>query len=450
MPSVKKRWLNSLALKILLAFIAGALLSIGLLILTGMVVKERLPGMDLTDYTQALARALQFDQHGNPVGFTQGDQYPLWIYQSLSEDVAYRILDEKGHVVLMSPGAQAWPPIAHITAPQEGSFSFTRNGVVYDGVTAQYSHQGRRGFIQMTASSRIIDFLHRGFALPFIRFGIELFSLVLLVVFGFCAWITLKYSLRPLRQASADAAMISPRSLDARLQTQGMPGEILPLIDSFNQALARLEKGYRSQQDFLAKAAHELKTPLTLLRAELELMDDRAGVREPLLMQVEHLARQVQQLLLLAEASEPLSYHFVPLDVAEVTRDSLQFLQPIAEEAHVSLSLVVSDDAVVWHADRGALFTLLKNLMENAIQHAPAESDVRTEITAGCITVRDYGPGVTQDALPLLFSRFWRGAHRRDSGAGLGLAICHEIALAHGWQLAAENAQPGLRLALKR
>ncbi len=119
-PSVKKRWLNSLALKILLAFIAGALLSIGLLILTGMVVKERLPGMDLTDYTQALARALQFDQHGNPVGFTQGDQYPLWIYQSLSEDVAYRILDEKGRVMLMSPGAQARPPIAGITAPQEG------------------------------------------------------------------------------------------------------------------------------------------------------------------------------------------------------------------------------------------------------------------------------------------------------------------------------------------
>ncbi len=132
-------------------------------------------------------------------------------------------------------------------------------------------------------------------------------------------------------------------------------------------------------------------------------MDDRAGVREPLLMQVEHLARQFSNFCC-SPTSEPLSYHFVPLDVAEVTRDSLQFLQPIAEEAHVSLSLVVSDEAVMWHADRGALFTLLKNLMENAIQHAPAESDVRTEITAGCITVRDYGPGVTQDAAIAVFT----------------------------------------------
>lgn len=102
----------------------------------------------------------------------------------------------------------------------------------------------------------------------------------------------------------------------------------------------------------------------------------------------------------------------------------------------------------MWNADRGALFTLLKNLMENAIQHAPAGSDVHVDINAQTITLRDYGPGVAIDELPLLFTRFWRGTHRRDSGAGLGLAICQEIAVAHGWTLTAKNVQPGLLLRL--
>lgn len=134
--------------------------------------------------------------------------------------------------------------------------------------------------------------------------------------------------------------------------------------------------------------------------------------------------------------------------MADVARDSARFLQRIAEEARVNLSLTFRSVAVVWNADRGALFTLLKNLMENAIQHAPAGSDVHIEIHAQAITLRDWGPGVAGDELPLLFTRFWRGAHRRDSGAGLGLAICQEIAVAHGWSLTAENAQPGLRLRL--
>lgn len=105
-------------------------------------------------------------------------------------------------------------------------------------------------------------------------------------------------------------------------------------------------------------------------------------------------------------------------------------------------------DDVVWKADRGALFTLLKNLLENVIQHAPAGTAVSVDIQSDMVTVRDCGPGVDAAQLPLLFERFWRGAHRRDHGAGLGLAICQEIALTHGWRLTAERAEPGLRFRL--
>lgn len=446
----KATWFNSLAFKILLAYVAGALLSIALLVLGNAIVRDRLPGMDLGDRALVLAEALRFDSNGQPVGVVSDDANSFWIYDSLGQETAYRVLDGNGKVVLMSSGARAWPDNEDMARLARHSFQFTLEGEPYHGATVPFVKDGTTWFIQLTASSRIVEFLHREFALPFIQLGIIVFSFLLLFVFGLCAYVSLKYSLRPLREASAAAAAISPRSLDERLRMDGMPSEIIPLIDSFNHALERIEKGFRIQQEFLAKAAHELKTPLTLLRTELELMDDDTGMCPSLLAYVEHLSRQVQQLLLLAEASEAASYQFIEVDVHEAVRDAVSFLQRLADDADVRLTIVAAHEGIRWQADRGAFFTLLKNLIENAIQHAPRGTEVRTEIGMDSIRVRDWGAGVKPEQLPLLFSRFWRGAHRRDHGAGLGLAICREIAWAHGWQLSASNAAPGLVMEIVR
>jgi signal transduction histidine kinase len=90
-------------------------------------------------------------------------------------------------------------------------------------------------------------------------------------------------------------------------------------------------------------------------------------------------------------------------------------------------------------ADRGALFMLLKNLVENAIQHSPIGSVVAVSVDADHLCVRDEGPGIAASELPKLFTRFWRGPMRRNEGAGLGLSICEEIAAAHKWKLAARS-----------
>jgi two-component system, OmpR family, sensor histidine kinase QseC len=217
------------------------------------------------------------------------------------------------------------------------------------------------------------------------------------------------------------------------------------------------------QQEFLATAAHELKTPLALIRAQVELM---AAGKEPdmLLQDVEHMTRQVQQLLLLAEASETQNYVFAPTDVVAAAREAVDYLTRMstargvdldvvvgtADSAHASNPASARNEAVMWDADRGALFTLLKNLLENAIQHAPEGSLVSVEIEADRLSVRDRGPGVAPHQLSRMFARFWRGAHRRDHGAGLGLAICQEIAEAHGWTLSAQPEDPGLRMVVAK
>lgn len=457
MPFEKMMWLNSLRAKVLLAYLASVVLS--LVLIAAVVVAivavqgDVLSGPDVADLTENLAEMLQFDSNGKPMSFADStgladseNEFSSWLFDSLKQEAAFRVLDASGNVALSSAAAEGfWPASGPAHRLRAGPFEFEREGIVMRGATESIDHQGRTWFVQCAVSARFLQFGYSAFALPFTGAGITVFSLVLLVVFGVCAYVALKYALKPLLELSVSAAAISPQSLHARLSTEAVPQEIAPLVDSFNRVLERLEQGYRIQQDFLATAAHELKTPLALIRAQIELPVDGTD-RQALLTDVEHMARQVQQLLHLAEASELQSYRFAAVDVAAVANDAADFLRRMADAADVRLVVPDAASGPHWLADRGALFTMFKNLMENAIQHAPRGTEVRVEADATSVSVRDSGPGVGPDQIPKIFSRFWRGAHRRDHGAGLGLAICREIALAHGWTLSAHAAEPGLQL----
>ena len=340
-----------------------------------------------------------------------------------------------------------WPESGAARSLESGRFDFEYEGVAMIAATEPVERDGRVWYVQFAVSKRFLHLAYEAFVLPFTVAGVTLFSLVLLLVFGPCVYFALRYALKPVRVISDAAAEISPRSLHARLPTQGVPREISPLVDGFNRVLERVEQGYRVQQEFLATAAHELKTPLSLVRAQVEL-SPQSTEREVLLGDIEHMSRQVQQLLHLAEASEVQNYRPTAVDMHEAVRQTADFLQRMADAAGVRFELPQQDAKVLWMADRGALFTLLKNLLENAIQHAPPGTVVRAEVDATSVTIRDWGPGVPHDQLANIFARFWRGPHRRDQGAGLGMAICQEIAQAHGWTLTASRGQPGLRVVL--
>lgn len=453
MRFVKTMRLNSLSVKVLLAYVAGAALSVGLIALAVSVIVSTHGGdilsrTDVAHSAQDIAEELEFNSEGVPVGFNTDDFDFAWVFESLKQETAYRVLDASGTVVLSSAAGEAfWPDSEAVRRLQRGRFEFKKEGVTMRGATASVEHMGRTWYLQFAASTRFLQLVYRAFALPFMSAGITLFSVVLFFIFGVCVYVTIRYALKPLRQISDSASAISTRSLHARLRTDAAPTEIAPLVDSFNRVLERLEQGYRIQQEFLATAAHELKTPLALIRAQVELMDDD-DERRSLLNDVEHMTRQVQQLLHLAEASEVQSYRFTTIDVLEVAKEAANYLQRMADAAEVKLVTPDGASGALWLADRGALFTLFKNLLENAIEHAPAGTEVRVEIDTAVVSIRDSGPGIDQEQLPKIFSRFWRGAHRRDHGAGLGLAICQEIALAHGWALTAHRAEPGLRLCL--
>lgn len=422
---------------IALAIISGSImLAITLLLRWG---PEILIDRELSSSAAHVIKGIRYNVGGLPADVNL-DYRLQAAYEALHDDAVYRLLDQDGRVLLASD--QATLPLSPDDGkfdPARQRFSVTRTSGVAQVKTQAFTHDGQQFYVQIMRSERMYRIMLdlKGEKVQTITSATALLAMLL---FSAVVVAMLHRLLKPLRRAAAAASAIELNNLSTRLSLDGVPCELTPLFEAFNLALERLDQGYRVQRDFLASAAHELKTPLTLIRAQVEL-DEDLNKHGALLTDLDHMARQVSQLLHLAEASEPQNYTMQELDAAMVASEAAVYLQRLAQSRSVSLTLATLPAVV--KADNSALFVLLRNLIENAIHHAPAQSRVDVVVNAGSISVRDHGNGIAPESMPLLFKRFWRGAHRRDIGAGLGLSICEEIARAHGWHLTAANANPG-------
>jgi signal transduction histidine kinase len=446
MPSVRLRWLNSFSRQLLVATTGGVLFGAGLLVVALFAMRlfqeDWFARIGVAEYAESMGEQLQFDASGQPVAV--GSPRMAWLFEGLGQEATYRVLNDSGVVVLSSEaGAAPLVGDGQKVVLAKGNFVLKSGELTMHGATERVRHDGRTWYVQFAASERLSDMLRAYVGAPLFSRGVAYFGFAALLLYCLVMYFLLRRILRPLNEASAIAAEISPRNLGARIRMQSVPSELRPLVENFNAALDRLEQNYRLQQEFLASAAHELKTPLALIRAQIELGVDESN-RDELLQDVSRMGRQVQQLLHLAEASEPQNYSFEEMDSESLAREVVDYLERLAVQQGVTLLIDVEPGCVLQHADRGAVFTLLKNLLENAIQHSRAGSVVRLRVGKALISVQDEGPGVAEEDLPKLFTRFWRGKERRDLGAGLGLSICNEIATVHGWKLQARNGGTGM------
>ncbi len=381
------------------------------------------------------------DSMGRPSGKVRDDEYD-WVYKVLSSELLYQITDQQGVAVLQST-ADAGPLFQQINqqfSTEDRLFTIQHQNLLYHVNTAPLPHYPGY-YVQVVSSDRLISIFQLTNLKP-LSVVAALVSLICLLLISAVVCLTIGYMLRPLKHASATAAQIEPHSLTQRLETDKLPEEILPLITAFNQTLDRLEKGFKVQQELLATTAHELKTPLALLRGEIEMAEDFPK-RALLLRESDQMARLIHQLLHWAEARESQNYQYQPLYLSDVAEEVVLYLNRLALIFQVQIQVAVHAESSLLNADRSTCFVLLKNLLENAIHHAPAHSVIELNVTDSGISVRDYGPGIAPEHLPWLFTRFWRSPQRRHQGAGLGLAICYEIASTHGWQLTASNSSPG-------
>jgi two-component system OmpR family sensor kinase len=227
------------------------------------------------------------------------------------------------------------------------------------------------------------------------------------------------------------------------------------LAASFNTMAGQVQETVAALRRFVADAAHELQTPLTALRTNLELASedhapsDQAAHLENAQRQVERLNHLVRDLLDLSRLETGVSNgQPAPLDLVAFARQVSEPYAAQAEQSGIELEVMVPSEPVTVTADEGQLQHALGNLLDNALKFTPSGGGVTLSVTVeedgACLCVADTGIGIPPDDLPGLFERFHRGRNAAGyPGSGLGLAIVKAVALAHGGRVSAENTPAG-------
>lgn len=250
-------------------------------------------------------------------------------------------------------------------------------------------------------------------------------------------------------------AITDGRSLHRRLAIGAAGDELARLSSTLNAFIERIDTSFGALRRFTADASHELKTPLTVMRADVERAmspmftpTEQAIALEEALQQLTRMADLVDSLLTLARADEGrFDLYREPVELAPLAREVVETARLLGEEGSLTIDAPVIDDVQVM-GDLTRLRQLFLNLVTNAIKYTPSGGRVEIMLmrnaTDAVLSVRDTGIGIAAADLPYVFERFWRADRVRSraserGGFGLGLAICHWIAQAHGGTLAVQS-----------
>lgn len=282
------------------------------------------------------------------------------------------------------------------------------------------------------------------------------YLVLIALVCGFVIY-ALRRGLRPLDVAAADVAARSVVSLEP-INHKDLPREIYPLVKSINDLMQRLAVSFAVQQRFVADAAHELRTPVTALKLQLQIMERSAGEESRIdainelragIERSQHLIQQLLHLSRVEPGVDPLQVERISL--SELVRSVVGDWSVKAEQKRIDLGAEAIADYAI-DADRNEMRILLNNLVENALRYGPVGGVVDVRVTAenGCPTLRvvDSGPGIPEEERHRVFDRFYRGGNAQidagnKDGSGLGLAIVKRIAERHGAIVTLNTAASG-------
>jgi signal transduction histidine kinase len=365
----------------------------------------------------------------------------LGLYSQAYGRYSYAVLDDTGHVLFSSlkDNAALFPSD---TRTKDVEFLQQRIGdATVSGASVKKTVGRQTVWIQTGEDLANRDVLIDDIVADFYR-NVGWITLPILLVLLITDIAIFRRALLPLRQASEIASDIGPARTDLRLPTSEIPREVRPLVSAVNLALDRLEEGFRIQRDFTADAAHELRTPLSILRTRLDLLEDKK-MGQALQSDVEGMAHIISQLLDIAELDSFVVNPLEKADLRSVTAEIVQFIAPLALAQGKDVALLGATEPVWVKGNPEMLGRAIRNLSENAINHTAPGTTVEFVVDkSGSVSVLDRGPGIAEEERPLIFQRFWRRDRNKAGSTGLGLSIVQRIAELHAATITVENRKP--------
>lgn len=275
---------------------------------------------------------------------------------------------------------------------------------------------------------------------------------------GLMIWIIVGKGLNPLKRVADEVAFRAPTYLEP-VDLTAVPDEIKPLVDELNKLFLRLQLAFDREKRFSADAAHELRTPLAVLKTHAQVAiratddENRKQSLDKLITGVDRCTHVVQQLLTLARLVPEEGYSLEDtklVNLHTVAIEEMTQVAPTALEKNIEISLECQDENISVIGNPTALGILLRNLIDNAIRYTPENSEVNVVIYETeqniILQVIDNGPGIPKELRSRVFERFYRVLGTKQQGSGLGLAIVQQIAQLHHAQLKLDKPKDGTGL----
>jgi two-component system OmpR family sensor kinase len=359
------------------------------------------------------------------------------LYATGYDGRAYSVIDRGGRPVISSR-LQSVPVIA--AAPRRSSPSFFSTGSI-QGLSVPVRRGGSDLWIivsqDMSDPGVVTDDIVTSFLYRFLL-GLAPILLLLFLINA----VLIRRSTQAVLRLSRRAAEVGPTRLDIRLASNNLPIEVAPLAEATNQALDRLETGFRVQAEFVANVAHELRTPLSLLQLQIDGLDDMAP-KAALRATIERASHVVSQLLDLASLEQLAIRPDERFNLDTMVRETVETIAPMIFSHGRTIALSGSEEAHPVIGRELLISLALSNLIDNAARHSPSGTHIEVVVHSdGSVAVEDNGPGIANTDLDLLSRRFWRADHARSDSAGIGLSIVKRIVEAHGGRLNVAN-RPG-------